>query len=60
MVQTLVGPFIVGAIVIILTVAGIISYRIRQSALNPPPTIDEVIARQQAELDEINKQISEG
>jgi len=59
MVESLVGPAIICMFILLVTVVGLVAYRIRKKALNPPPTIDDLIARQQAELDEVNKQISE-
>ena len=60
MVYQLIAPFIVCVVILLVTISGIVAYRIRQKALNPPPTIGELIERQQAELDNINRKIMEG
>lgn len=60
MVYQLIAPFIISLIILLGTICGIIAYRIRRKALNPPPTIDDIIARQEAELDKVNKEIMEG
>jgi hypothetical protein len=43
MVYALIAPFIICVVILLGTTCGIIAYRIRRKALNPPPTLEQQI-----------------